>query len=80
MEFLRRLHSDLPQPARFLVFGALLGGAVGGVTGLVIGLHAYPPTAWFAFFELGAPGAIAGALLGTITGSIARLVAAVRRP
>lgn len=80
MEFLGRRYSDLPQPARFLVFGALLGGAIGCITGLVVGLYAYPPTAWFAVFEIGIPGALAGAVLGTIAGSIARLIDTVKQP
>lgn len=78
MELLSRLYADQPQPARFLVIGAVFGGALGCISGLVIGLNVYPPTAWFAVFEVGIPGAIAGAVLGTIAGSIARLVKPVK--
>ena len=38
------------------------------VVGLIVGLHVYPPTAWFAVFELGVPAAIVGALLGLASG------------
>ncbi|MGO4258230.1 hypothetical protein [Marmoricola sp. RAF53] len=51
--------------------GGLLLGAVGAVTGLVLGLHAYPPTAWFAVFEVGVPAAFVGCALGSLAGLVA---------
>jgi hypothetical protein len=66
----------LPVLTRYLVAGAVGAGLLGCVAGLVIGLLAYPPTAWFAIFELGIPAAIVGGLVGLISGSVA---VAVRR-
>jgi riboflavin transporter FmnP len=66
----------LPVLQRSALAGAVCGGVLGGVAGLVLGLLAYPPTAWFAVFELGIPAAMAGGILGLISGSV---VLAVRR-
>ena len=52
--------------ARGASIGAICAGLVGGVTGLVIGLHVYAATAWFAVFEIGVPGALAGAVIGVL--------------
>lgn len=69
---------DLPLPVRWaLVTGAVVG-AVGAVTGLVVGLAAHPATAWFAVAELGAPAAMAGAVLGALAGVVASRRRAVR--
>lgn len=66
--------SGVPLPLRYaLVGGAVLGG-IGGLVGLVIGLWAYPPTAWFAIFEVGVPAGVLGAVLGLAAGSIAHLL------
>jgi hypothetical protein len=46
---------------------------LGGVVGLVVGLVAYPPTAWFAIVEVGLPAGVLGAVLGLAAGSIAHL-------
>jgi hypothetical protein len=51
-------------------------GVIGAIVGLVVGLVAYPPTAWFAVFELGVPAAIAGGVVGLVA---ALIVAAGRR-
>ncbi len=67
---------DLPLPARGAILGAASVGVVGAVCGLVVGLLAYAPTAWFAMFELGVPAALLGGLLGLVVGLI---VASVRR-
>jgi len=53
-----------------MLASAVTFGVVGGVIGLVLGLIAYPPTAWFAVFEVGVPAALLGALLGLAAGSI----------
>jgi hypothetical protein len=66
----------LPVLQRFAVAGAVGAGALGCVAGLVLGLLAYPPTAWFAVFELGIPAAMAGGIFGLASGSV---VLAVRR-
>jgi hypothetical protein len=66
----------LPVLPRSVVAGAVCAGVLGCVGGLVIGLLAYPPTAWFAIFELGIPAAMGGGVLGLIAGSV---VLAVRR-
>ena len=66
----------MPVPARFAVIGALVLGIAGGVAGLISGLFAYPPTAWFAVAEVGMPAALLGGLAGFIVGF---LVQAVRR-
>lgn len=58
----------MPVLARSVVIGAAGGGLVGGIIGLIVGLHVYVPTAPFAVFELGAPGAIGGSALGLLIG------------
>ena len=54
------------------VAGAILGAGIfavgGGIVGLVLGLNAYPPTAWFAVLEVGTPSAIVGGMLGLAAG------------
>jgi hypothetical protein len=47
---------------------ALGFGALGCSCGLVLGLIAYPPTAWFAVLEVGLPAAALGFLVGLATG------------
>jgi hypothetical protein len=66
----------MPVPPRFAVIGALVLGIVGGIAGLIGGLLAYPPTAWFAVAEVGLPAALLGGLSGFVVGF---LVLAVRR-
>ena len=66
--------AQLPVVRRFVVAGTLLGGGVGGLIGLIVGLRVYPPTAWFAIFELGIPAAVVGAVLDLAAGiSVRRL-------
>jgi hypothetical protein len=73
---LRRGLSDVPLPGRFAVIGGLVLGIAGAIAGLISGLFAYPPTAWFAVVELGLPAAFLGGLAGLALGF---LVLAVRR-
>jgi hypothetical protein len=56
---------------RFAAYGAAGFGVVGGVVGLVIGLSAYPPTAWFAVLEIGLPCAVIGGAIGAMSGALA---------
>jgi hypothetical protein len=63
-----------PALARSFVIGAVFAGAAGCVAGLVTGLIVYPPTAWFATFELGIPAAIVGGIAGLLYGSVALAV------
>jgi hypothetical protein len=58
---------------RFLVWGATLGGAVGAVTGLVIGMRSYLPTAPFAAVEGAALGGVSGAVLGCLAAGVSLL-------
>jgi hypothetical protein len=67
---LRRAFDDLPLVARWALGCALALGLIGGVVGLVLGIVAYPPTAWFAVFEVGIPSGILGAIIGTLIGSV----------
>lgn len=52
---------------RYAATGAVIGAIIGGLAGLVIGLIVYPPTAWFAVFEVGVPVAIVGGGAGLIS-------------
>jgi hypothetical protein len=60
--------AQMPFLGKFVLGGMVLAGGVGGVVGLIVGLRVYPPTAWFATFELGVPAAVVGALLGLASG------------
>ena len=68
---MRTVLRDLPALARFVVVGTASLCVVGGIVGLIVGLFAYPPTAWFAVFEVGIPGAIVGAIVGLLVGAVA---------
>jgi hypothetical protein len=68
--------SDVLVPARFARIGGLVFGIAGGIAGLILGLRAYPPTAWFAVIEVGLPSAFLGVVAGFLVGF---LVLAVRR-
>jgi hypothetical protein len=49
---------------------AFVTGLLGGLVGLVVGLHAYAPTAFFAFVEAGAAAGAVGALVGAGVGAV----------
>jgi len=53
--------------------GAIIGAILGGIVGLVVGLFAHPPTAAFAVYEVGIPGAITGVVIGVAAGLFARM-------
>jgi hypothetical protein len=59
----RPMPNTPPWPARWAIVGGTSAGVIGAIVGLIVGL-AYPPTAWFAVFELGVPATIAGGLVG----------------
>jgi hypothetical protein len=61
--------AGLPFPLRTAVVGAVSLGLLGCVTGLVIGLHVYAPTAWAAMFEVGIPSAVLGSVVGLAVGA-----------
>lgn len=67
------------RPAEAAWRGALVGaavcGVIGALVGLVLGLRAYAPTAWAAVVEVGVPAALAGAVLGTGIGLVVSVVA-----
>jgi hypothetical protein len=65
--------AGLPSPGRELVAGTLLLGVLGCAVGLLVGLVAHPPTAWFAALEVGVPAAFAGAAGGAVVGLVRRL-------
>ena len=66
----------LPLLPRVVALGATSAGVVGGIVGLIVGLHPYAPAAPFAVVEFGLPATIAGAVTGPAIGS---LILAVRR-
>jgi hypothetical protein len=69
----------LPSPTRQAVSGGIILGLVGTLVGLVIGLVAYPPTAWAAAIELGFPATVLGLIGGFVVGLIARVLSSARR-
>jgi hypothetical protein len=66
--------AELPLVLRWSVKSGLAFGTVGAVVGLLVGLAAYPPTAWFAVLEVGIPAFIGGALLGAAAGTATLVV------
>ncbi|WP_030527401.1 hypothetical protein [Phycicoccus jejuensis] len=62
----------LPRPVRLAVAGAIGLGLLGAAVGLVLGLLAYPPTAWFAVLEVGAPSTVLGLVVGLLAGLVTR--------
>jgi len=60
----------MPLVLRLAVVGAVAAGALGALSGLILGLRAYPRTAWFAVLEVGAPAALAGGTVGACVGLV----------
>ena len=71
--------ASLPLVARFAVIGLASASMLGGVVGLVLGLIAYPATAWFAVFEVGIPAGVVGAVVGALVGIVVVIFRRVRR-
>jgi hypothetical protein len=69
----------MPVPTRFAVTGAAVLGIAGGIGGLISGLFAYPPTAWFAVAEVGVPAALLGGLAGFVVGFSVQAVRRARK-
>jgi len=69
----------MPVPTRFAVTGAAVLGIAGGIGGLISGLFAYPPTAWFAVAEVGVPAALLGGLAGFVAGFLVQAVHRTRK-
>jgi ABC-type uncharacterized transport system permease subunit len=55
-------------------------GGIGAIAGLILGLVANPPTAWFAVFEVGLPAAVVGGVIGLIAGLVTSSAGRVVRP
>ncbi len=70
----------MPLVPRFTVVGSTTMGIVGGLVGLVLGLRAFPATAWFTVFEVGAPAGVAGAIGGAFIGLVAVTVRKIIHP
>ena len=69
------LFTELPIVLSAMLIGAVVLGAAGGAVGLVVGLDAYVPTAWFAVLEVGVPAGAVGCVLGLAVGLVAQWVA-----
>jgi hypothetical protein len=61
--------------ARWVILGALFAG----VTGEIVGLVVYAPTAPFAAVELGFPAALAGGVVGLVAGMTTATAFRIRR-
>jgi ABC-type uncharacterized transport system permease subunit len=70
---------ELPPSVRWAIIGAASAGVIGAIVGLVVGLFAYAPTAWFAMFELGIPAAVVGGLIGLFGGLIVTACRRIKR-
>lgn len=51
---------------RLLGLTVIVFATIGGLTGLVVGLVTYPPTAPFAVLEAGVPATLLGVVVGTL--------------
>jgi hypothetical protein len=70
---------SMPLIARWVTVGAASASVIGGIVGLVVGLSAYAPTAWFAVFELGVPAGVVGGIVGLIGALILTAGRRIRR-
>jgi hypothetical protein len=75
----RESFDGLPLSLRAAILMAALFGWIGGLVGLMVGLAAYPPTAWAAVFEVGLPAAFVGFFLGGAGGGLVDLFQRLRR-
>jgi hypothetical protein len=64
---------------RFAVIGSIAVGVLGALVGLILGLRAYPATAWLAVFEVGVPAGMAGAVVGAVVGLVGVVIRKVIR-
>jgi hypothetical protein len=71
--------ASVPIIPRFVVVCSTTALLFGGLVGLVLGLRAYPPTAWFAVLEVGVPAGILGALLGAFVGMVTATMQRISR-
>ena len=79
LRWMRSQMAAVPLVPRFMVVGFTAAVLLGGLVGLVLGLLAYPPTAWFAIFEVGFPAGILGAVLGAFVGMVTAVVRRIHR-
>jgi membrane associated rhomboid family serine protease len=56
----------VPLIPRWTIVGAATACVSGGIVGLIVGLLAYAPTAWFAVLELGVPAGVVGGIAGLV--------------
>ena len=68
--------ATIPIVPRFAIVASAAALLLGALAGLIIGLIAFPPTAWFAVLELGIPAGLIGALIGALAGLV---VASIRK-
>ena len=80
MTTIRSQLATLPIMARFAIVGSASAFLLGGLAGLIIGLVAYPPTAWFAVLEVGLPAGLLGAAVGGSVGLVAGSIHEVDDP
>ena len=76
MGLFRTQLATIPIVPRFALVASAAAFLLGALAGLIIGLIAYPPTAWFAVLELGIPAGLIGALIGALAGLV---VASIRK-
>lgn len=69
----------IPIVLRFAIIGSLAVGILGALVGLILGLRAYPATAWFAVFEVGVPAGVAGAVVGAVVGLVGVVIRKIIR-